>query len=72
VEPAAVLGQGDARPFDLPGTSPAAQLFGQLEELPESRGRQRVPLGLQPTRRVDRQSSTQRGVAALGRRLGLR
>src|SRR6516165_7300584 len=57
-ETATVLGQ---RPRRLARPAPAAELIGQLDELPASGRADRMPLGQQATAEVDRDLPAERG-----------
>src|SRR3990167_9610419 len=63
-----VFCDGKAGPLHLASPRFAAQLHDQFMQLTQPGGADRVPFGLQSTRGVDRDASTNRGAAALGER----
>jgi hypothetical protein len=66
VETAAIFGDGIARALDLPAAGFAPQLGGEFENLRQTSGADRVALGFEPTRRIDRDFAPERRRPGLG------
>ena len=57
------MGEANPRAFNLPGTSLAAQLIDDLDHVGDTGRADRVALGQEPARHVDRNPPAQRGIA---------
>src|SRR3546814_11050940 len=59
------MGKAEPRPFDLPRTRLATQMEADFIEVRDTGRAERMPLGEQPTRYVDRDAAAECGVAAV-------
>src|SRR3546814_615921 len=59
------MGKAEPRPFDLPRTRLATQMEADFIEVRDTGRAERMPLGEQPTRYVDRDVAAECGVAAV-------